>query len=152
MADAPAMRLDAREQIPPSLIGAWKLSAGESRFPEGKAPRMQYRIFDYTEQGMLLVDYLTMTANGTLTSGNWTSAFDGSFRPEYMRPYGATPFAMVRLVKADDHTMDLVAMKNGVVFETGRLVIAPDGKTLTFTYQAGGKTSVAVYHPWDLIH
>ncbi|WP_173568509.1 hypothetical protein [Acetobacter conturbans] len=113
---------------------------------------MQYRIFDYTEQGMLLVDYLTMTTNGTLTSGNWTSAFDGSFRPEYMRPYGATPFAMVRLVKTADHALDLVAMKNGVVFETGRLVIAPDGKTLTFTYQAGGKTSVAVYHPWDLIH
>ncbi len=151
-AQTPPLRRDAREQIPPALIGAWKLAPEESRFPAGKAPRMQYRIFDYTVDGMLLVDYLTATAIGSSTSGNWTSAFDGTWRPEYMRPYGATPYAMVQFVKKDERTFELKAMKNGVVFETGEFVLSPDGKIMTFTYQAGGSTTVAVYHPWDLVH
>lgn len=147
---SPPVRTDAREQIPPALIGAWKLSLAESRFPEGRAPKMQYRIFDYTADGMLLVDYLTASASGTLTSGNWTSAFDGSWRAEYTRPYGSTPYAMVQLIKRDEFTLDLKAAKKGVVFETGQFVIAPDGKTLIFSFVAGGATTVAVYHPWNL--
>jgi hypothetical protein len=150
---APApTRVDAREQIPPALIGAWKFSPTESKFAPGKAPKMQYRIFSYTADGMLLVDYLTLGANGTMSAGNWTSSFDGTPRVEYMRVYGSTPYAMVVLTMKDARTFDLTAAKHGNVFETGQFVLAPDGQTLTFTYQAGGATSVAVYHPWNLVN
>ncbi len=151
-APAPAQRVDAREMIPPALIGAWKFSPAESHFPAGKAPVMQYRIFSYSADGMLLVDYLTLGANGAMSAGNWTSSFDGTPRVEYTRAYGSTPYAMVVLTMKDEHTFDLTAAKHGKVFETGQFVLAPDGKTLTFTYQAGGASFTAVYHPWNLVN
>jgi hypothetical protein len=100
---------------------------------------------------MLLVDYLTANANGTMSAGNWTSALDGVERPEYMRIFGATPFAMVSFTMKDPNTFDLKASKAGKVFEAGQFVLASDGKTLTFTYAAGGSTTTAVYHPWNLV-
>jgi hypothetical protein len=147
---APA-RVDARERIPPALIGIWKLAPTESKFAPGKTPKAQVRIFSYTADAMLLVDYLTTGANGVQSAGNWTSALDGVERPEYMRVFGATPYAMVSFTIKDAYTFDLKASKAGKVFETGQFVLAQDGKTLTFTYEAGGTTTTAVYHPWNLV-
>lgn len=155
---APAnVRVDAREVIPPSLIGSWKLSLAESKYADpSKAPKMQYRTFDYTADGMLLCDYITAAADGKQSSGNWTSSFDGVFRAEYTRAYGSTPFAMVTLVAKDPLTLSLKAAKHGVVFEWGDFTLSADGNTMTFVYYTHGTTgdlkNTAVYHRWNLIN
>jgi len=142
------VRRNAQEQTPPDIIGTWKLDLAASKFA-GNAPKAQYRIFDYTRDGMFMCTYITLNASGQQTSGNWAVKLDGSEGAEYTRPYGSTPFAMVTLKKADENTLDLTAAKGGKVFETGQIKVSPD--TVTFTYEAGGKTNVAVYHRWNML-
>src|ERR1700733_12386655 len=80
------VRRNAQEQIPPALIGTWKLDLAASHY-ESMAPKMQFRIFDYTHDGKLLVNYIPLSANGNQTAGNWTVSLDGSEGLEYTRPY-----------------------------------------------------------------
>jgi hypothetical protein len=145
---ASEVRRNAEEQTPPAIIGTWKLDLQASKF-EGNAPKAQYRIFDYTRDGMFMCTYITLNARGEQTSGNWAVKLDGSEGAEYTRPYGSTPFAMVTLKKADENTLDLTAARYGKVFETGQLKISPD--TVTFTYESGGRTTVAVYRRWNML-
>jgi hypothetical protein len=141
------VRRNAQEQTPEAIIGVWKLDLNDSKF-ESPAPKAQYRIFDYTRDGMFFCDYITLGANGTQTGGNWAVKLDGSDGLEYTRPYGSTPFAVVTLKKIDENTLDLTAARYGKVFETGQFKITPE--TLTFTYESGGKKNVAVYHRWNM--
>jgi hypothetical protein len=142
------VRRNAQEQTPADIIGVWKLDLQASKF-EGNAPKAQYRIFDYTRDGMFMCMYITLNARGEQTSGIWAVKLDGSDGIKYTRPYGSTPFAIVTLKKVDENTLDLTAGRYGKVFETGQFKISPD--TLTFTYHAGGRTTVAVYHRWNML-
>jgi hypothetical protein len=142
------VRRNAQEQTPEAIIGVWKLDLKASNF-QTPPPKAQYRIFDYTRDGMFMCDYITLSATGSQTSGNWAVKLDGSEGIEYTRPYGSTPFAVVTLKKIDDTTLDLTAARFGKVFETGQFKIAPDA--LTFTYVSGGKTNVAVYRHWNML-
>lgn len=145
------VRRNAQEIIPDALIGAWKLDLSASKYA-GNAPKMQYRLFDYTKDGKLLAHYITLSARDTQTSGNWTVSLDGAPGIEYTRPYASTPYAMVTLTKKDETTFDLTAARFGKVFETGTFQLSPDGNTLTFTYKTGNATNVAVYRRWNLLN
>ena len=145
------IRRNAQEQIPDGLIGAWKLDLVASKY-EATAPKMQYRIFDYTHDGKLLVDYITLSANGAQAAGNWAVSLDGSEGLEYTRAYGSTPFAVVTLKKTDEATFNLTAARFGKVFETGTFTLSLDGNMLTFSFDADGKHNVAVYRRWNLLN
>ena len=148
----PAPRIDARETVPPALLGTWKLSLAESRFPAGAAPKAQYRIFSYTGDGLLLANYVMVNADGTKTAANWTSALDDSFRPEYKWESGTSVYAMIQLIRKDERTFDLVSHKNGKIAESGEFLVSADGKSLTWTHQSSGTNYVSVYHPWDMLN
>jgi hypothetical protein len=145
----PEVRRSAQEQAPEALIGGWKLDLIASKY-ETTPPKAQYRIFDYTHDGMLLVHYLTLSANGAQASGNWAVQLDGSAHVEYTRGFGSTPFAVVTLMKQDDLTLYLTAARYGKVFETGTFTLTTDGQILTFNYTVDGKTNNAVYRRWNL--
>lgn len=145
------LRRSAREQIPQAFIGAWKLDPAASHY-QTAAPKMQYRIFDYTKDGKFLCDYITLSAKGTQTAGNWAVPLDGTPGNEYTRPYGSTPFAVVTLKKQDETTLYLTAARFGKMFEAGTFTVSPDGNMLTFRYQQGAKQDVAVYRRWDMLN
>jgi hypothetical protein len=144
-------RRDAWEQIPENFIGNWKLDLAASQYGTS-APKMQYRIFDYTVDGKFLCTYITRSAKDTYASGNWAVPLDGSPGPEYTRAYGSTPFAIVTLKKMDEATLHLTAARYGKVFEEGDFTISPDGNTLTFSYGQGDKHDTAVYRRWDMLN
>jgi hypothetical protein len=149
--DDAGVRRSAWEQIPPGFIGNWKLDLAASQYATA-APQMQYRIFDYTADGKFLCTYITLTARGAFSSGNWAVPLDGMPGVEYTRAYGATPFAIVTLKKQDENNLHLRAARYGKVFEEGTFTLSPDGNTLTFSYHQGDKQDTAVYRRWDMLH
>jgi hypothetical protein len=144
------VRRNAQEQIPAAFIGVWKLDLAVSKYATA-APKMQFRIFDYSVDGKFMCDYITLSAKGTQASGNWAVQLDGTPGIEYTRAYGSTPFAVVTLKKQDESNLFLTAGRYGKVFEQGTFSVSPDGNTLTFNYQQGAKSDTAVYHRWNMV-
>ena len=146
-----SVRRNAWEQIPAKFIGNWKLDVAASKYGT-TAPKMQYRIFDYTADGKFLCTYITRTAIDAYSSGNWAVPLDGTPGAEYTRAYGSTPFAIVTLKKQDENNLLLTAARHGQVFEEGTFTLSSDGGTLTFSYRQGNKRDTAVYHRWDMLN
>jgi hypothetical protein len=148
---AAGVRRNAWEQTPAAFIGNWKLDVAASKYGT-TAPKMQYRIFDYSADGKFMCTYITRSAKDTFASGNWAVSLDGTPGVEYTRNYGATPFAIVTLKKVNETTLHLTAARAGKVFEEGDFTISPDGNTMTFDYGQGDKHDTAVYHRWDMMN
>lgn len=145
-----AIRRSALEVIPQGLLGTWKLDRAASSY-QTPAPKAQVRIFDYTHDGMLLVEYVTFMPNGRQTDGNWSARLDGSPGIEYTRSYGSTPFAVVTLKQVNDTSFYLTAARYGKVFEAGTFTLSQNDSVLTFRYQQGNKHDVAVYRRWNTL-
>lgn len=145
-----AVRRSALERIPQGLLGTWKLDRSASSY-QTPAPKAQIRIFDYTRNGMLLVDYVTFFENGRQTDGNWSVRLDGSPGIEYTRPYGSTPFAVVTLKEVNATSFYLTAARFGKIFETGVFTLSQNDSVLTFRYQQGNRHDVAVYRRWNAL-
>lgn len=145
-----SVRRSAWEQIPPGFIGNWKLDPAASKY-DTTAPRMQYRIFDYTADGKFICTYITLSARNSFASGNWAVQLDGSPGVEYTRAYGSTPYAIVTLKKQDENNLYLTAARAGKIFEEGTFTLSPDGNTLTFAYHQGDRKNTAIYHRWNML-
>ncbi|HMK23333.1 MAG TPA: hypothetical protein VK466_13445 [Terriglobales bacterium] len=111
-------------------MGTWKLNEGKSKIPAA-APKNSTVV--YTAAG----DSIKVTVDGTDAAGKpahneWTGKFDGK---DY--PLVGDPSADMRSYKKiDDHTTELTNKKGGKVTATGKIVIAPDGKSRTVTVSA----------------
>jgi hypothetical protein len=145
-----AIRRSALEVIPQGLLGTWKLDRSASSY-QTPAPKAQIRIFDYTRDGRLLVEYITFLQNGRQTDGNWSVRLDGSPGIEYTRSYGSTPFAVVTLKQANETSFYLTAARFGKLFESGTFTLSQNDNVLTFRYQQGEKHDVAVYRRWNTL-
>ena len=66
-------------------------------------------------------------ANGKPTHTEWTGKFDGNDYPVVGDPTSDTR----AYKKIDDHTLEMTSKKAGTVTITGKIVVAPDGKTRT---------------------
>lgn len=119
-----------------SNLGTWKLNEAKSKI----APEFPKNLtVTYEAAG----DNLKATIDGVdgqgkPTHNEWTGKFDGK---DY--PVTGDPSSDTRAVKKiDDHTMQLTVKKDGKVTMTGKLVLAPDGKSRTLTISGtdvGGK-------------
>lgn len=125
-------------------VGTWKLNEAKSKFAAG-ASKNNTVVYE------MAGDSFKTTIDGVDGQGKafhseWTGKFDG-------KDYAVTgdPTSDMRWIKRiDDHHLDLAVKKDGKVVATGKLVIAPDGKSRTLTVNstdsAGKKThSVSVY-------
>lgn len=125
-------------------MGTWKLNETKSKIASG-SPKNSTVV--YTAEG----DNIKVTvdgtdANGKSTHNEWTGKFDG-------KDYAVTgdPTSDTRSYKKiNPHTMALAVKKDGKVTNSGRIVVAADGKSRTVTTSgtdAKGKkfTSTAVY-------
>jgi len=125
-------------------VGTWKLNQAKSKIAAG-APK-NYTVV-YTMEG----DNVKVTTDGTDADGKpmhteWTGKFDGKDNP-----VTGSPIEDSRAIKkVNARTLSLSQKKDGKVVGTGRIVIAPDGKSRTVTITrtgANGKKTVsrAVY-------
>ena len=121
-----------------SNLGTWKLSEAKSKIPAA-GPKNNTVV--YTADG----DNVKVTVDGTDADGKpthneWTGKFDGK---DY--PLTGDPASNTRAYKkSDDRTTELTNKKDGKVTVTGRIVVAPDGKTRTVTVSGTDATGKKV--------
>jgi hypothetical protein len=125
-------------------MGTWKLNETKSKIAAG-SPKNSTVVY-IAEGDNIKVTVDGTDANGKSTHNEWTGKFDG-------KDYAVTgdPTSDTRSYKKiNPHTMALAVKKDGKVTNSGRIVVAADGKSRTVTTSgtdAKGKkfTSTAVY-------
>lgn len=119
-----------------SNLGTWKLNEAKSKIAPGFPKNLTVTYEAAGDNLKATID--GVDGQGKPTHNEWTGKFDGK---EY--PVTGDPSSDTRAVKKiDDHTMQLTVKKDGKVTMTGKLVLAPDGKSRTLTISGtdvGGK-------------
>jgi len=126
------------------MMGSWKLNEAKSKFSPGasKSVTVVYEAAD--DKVKCTID--GVDGQGKPTHNEWVGKFDGK---DY--PVTGDPNISSRSLKmVNDHTFEAANKKDGKVVSSGRIVIAPDGKSRTVTLHGtdatGKKTeSTAVY-------
>jgi hypothetical protein len=104
-------------------MGTWKLNEAKSKIPAG-APKNTMVVYEAAG------DNIKVTVDGVDSAGKptrneWTGKMDGK---DY--PLTGDPMSDSRSYKKiDDRTTELTNKKDGKVTMTGKIVIAPDGKS-----------------------
>jgi hypothetical protein len=126
------------------VMGSWKLNEAKSKFGPGASKSVTV-VYEAAGDNMkCTID--GVDGQGKPTHTEWVGKFDGK---DY--PVTGDPTVTTRSVKMiNEHTMEVANKKDGKVVASGKIVIAPDGKsrtvTLTGTDSTGKKThSTAVY-------
>src|SRR5690348_4346094 len=109
----PEPRRDARENVPAALIGPWKVDLDASHYAGNTKPKVSVRTFQYTEDGKLLVTFLTVGANGAYSTAHWAVQVDGTPGNEYHSTAGSIPFNVVSLKKINETTLNLTVSRHG---------------------------------------
>ena len=108
-------------------MGTWKLNEKKSKLGNGKA-----RNSTVVYQSMMFQTKVTIDGtdeDGKPLHSEWTGKFDGK---DYS--VKGDPISDMRSYrKIDDRTMEFAAKKSGNVVISGRIVVAPDGKSRTVT-------------------
>jgi hypothetical protein len=106
-------------------IGTWKLNEAKSKIPAGASKNLTVT---YTMAGDSIMGTIDgVDGQGKPTHSEWTGKFDGKDYPVTGDPNSDTR----AIKKIDDHHMDLTGKKGGKVTQTGKITIAPDGKSRT---------------------
>ena len=111
------------------LEGTWKLNVAKSKYSPNPAPKSQTIKFERVEGGF------RFTTDGVSTTGETSRTVtmqksDGSDAPI---EGGTTQGATRSLRRIDDRTYDHNDKLNGKPTVARRIVISPDGRTLTIT-------------------
>jgi hypothetical protein len=125
-------------------LGTWKLNEAKSKIDAGLPKNLTVVYAAVGDSVKGTVD--GVDGKGNPTHSEWTGKFDGKDYPVTGDPTSDTR----SLKKIDDHTLELTSKKGGKVTLTGKIVVAPDGKSRTLTISgtdAAGKKieSIAVY-------
>jgi len=113
-------------------IGTWQLNKAKSKLAQGAAENTMVR---YEAAG----DSIKVTVEGTggdgkPTHNEWTGKFDSK---DY--PVTGSPTSDARSYKkVNDHTLTFSEKKGGKVTTSGRIVVAPDGKSRTVSITTTG--------------
>lgn len=141
---------DARELAPDALLGVWKADVAASTYASA-APREQLRVFQLTEDGKLMVIFLTLNARGVQSGGHWAVQLDGAPGEEYHSSRGSIPYNVITLTMRDPRNYDLTVTRGGVLDLTGGYVLSEDGSTLTYNYGEGQGATSIVYRRWEAL-
>jgi hypothetical protein len=106
-------------------IGTWKLNEAKSKLP---AEMGKNTTVVYTEQGdKIKVTVDGVDKNGKATHSVWVGKFDG-------KPYpvkGNLSYNSVAYKVVNDRTNDITTWKDGKMVWSGKITVAPDGKSRT---------------------
>jgi hypothetical protein len=147
-AAAPLVR-DAREQVPAGMLGIWKVDPALSK--PSRPDMTQMRSFSLTQDGKLMVAFMSVDAAGKQSWGHWWLQVDGVTQGyEYRNDNGSTPIAVIQLRKVDQYTYDLTNTVAGVQASKTLYAFSPDFKTFTLTRAPGTpNAAVSVFRKWD---
>lgn len=107
-------------------LGTWTLDTAASKFSPGPAPKSETLTFKQKEDG-IKVKYHLVDAEGKEQSGEYLSKFDGKEVPWKGNPDADT----ASVLRIDDNSYENTWKKGGAVTITAKVVVSPDGKTLT---------------------
>jgi hypothetical protein len=109
-------------------LGTWKLDLTKSKFNPGPAPKSMTLKFESTKDGTKLTTD-TVDASGKAVTGTYTSKFDGKDVAWVGNPNADTASPK----KLDDNTYTNTWKLAGKETVSAKVVVAPDGKSLTIT-------------------
>jgi hypothetical protein len=133
------------------LLGVWKADVPASTYP-GAPPREQFRTFQYSADGRILVSFMTLSTEGRVSSGHWSIRLDGDPGLEYFSGNGMTPYAVIQLKQRDPRTFDLTNGHYGVTASSAVYRLSEDGATLTIERMTtGGARTAIVYRRWGAL-
>ena len=113
-------------------VGTWKLNQAKSKIAAG-SPKNDTVVYSM-EGDNLKVTIDGTDADGKPTHNEWTGKFDGKDYPVT----GSTIEDSRAVKKVNDRTLSVSQKKDGKVVGTGRIVVAPDGKSRTVTITRTG--------------
>ena len=125
-------------------IGTWKLNEPKSKIPAGMGKNNTVTYAEQKDKMKITVD--GVDKNGKPTHSVWVGKIDGKAYPVKGNPISNA----VAYRTVNDRTNDITALKDGKVMWSGRITVAPNGKSRTVTINgtdANGKkfTGKAVY-------
>jgi len=121
------------------LVGSWKENVAKGKYVPGPAPKSRTLKWE-TAPGGLKFTIDQVNAQGQATHSETLEKSDGS---DSLIQGGNTP-TMRALKRVDDHTYEDMDKVAGKLRVTRRLVISPDGKTLTVTVKGTNGQGQAV--------
>lgn len=108
-------------------LGTWSLNLARSSYDPGPPP---YRRSTFTialsGEGVTVV-YDMVHVRGGITHLEWTGQFDARDYPVQ----GVEEYITYAYNRIDDRTYDIVVKLDGSVAATSRVVLSPDGRTIT---------------------
>lgn len=108
-------------------MGTWKLNEVKSKLPAGMGKNNNVTYSEQKDKIKVTVD--GVDKDGKPTHSVWVGKFDGKAYPlKGNLPYNAVAYKVV-----NERTNNITAFKDGKVFWTGRITVAPDGKSRTAT-------------------
>src|SRR5579863_7359642 len=126
-----------------AFIGKWIMDPDHSQFTPGPGPFDRTMIFEM-KNGSLHNLTSTRTANGGITTIEYTAKFDGH---DYA--IDGTGLDTVSIKREDMNTIERTGKVRGMPSEACTMKIAPDGKTLTMTvkgtYNGANYASTQIY-------
>lgn len=133
-AKATAPKKEAAKMAAPMSphMGTWKLNEAKSKISPGMGKNSTVV---YAEKK----DKMTVTVDGTDKDGKpthsvWMGKFDGKAYPvKGNMPYNSAAYTVV-----NDHTNNIVAMKDGKMVWSGKISVAKDGKSRTVMVHGTG--------------
>ena len=125
-------------------IGTWKLNETKSKIPAGIGKNNTVTYEEQKDKIKITVD--GVDKNGKPVHSVWVGKFDGKAYPLK----GSPSADAVAYRTINDRTNDITALKGGKVMWSGKITVAPDGKSRTVTTNgtdSNGKkfSSKAVY-------
>ncbi|MEO4001876.1 hypothetical protein [Mesorhizobium sp. CAU 1732] len=129
---------DARELIAKEFLGVWEADLDQSSF-EGNAPLRALRTFQFTEEGKVLVTFMTWPSNGNFSMGHWAAQTDGTPGIEYHIRAGSIPYNTIELTATDERSLDLRVLRHGEESLAATYELSEDGETLNYSY---GQTTI----------
>ncbi len=113
-------------------VGTWKLNQAKSKIVSG-APKNDTVVYE-AEGDQMKVTIDGSDADGKPTHNEWTGKFDGKDYPVT----GSTTEDSRSVKKVNARTLAVSLKKDGKVVGSGRIVLAPDGKSRTVTITRTG--------------
>jgi hypothetical protein len=120
-------------------LGTWKLNVAGSNFVPGPAPKSESLTWEASGGGIKLTSK-EVDGAGKSRAGTYTAKFDGKDTPWKGNPDADTASPK----RIDDNSYENTWKKGGKVTINAKVVVSPDGKTLTITQKGTNAKGEAV--------
>jgi uncharacterized protein (UPF0297 family) len=128
-------------QPQPGWFGTWTLNLTKSTYSPGPPPfKRATRRIEPSGSDIKIIDEMVRSRGG-ITHLEWTGKFDGNDYPVQ----GVELVLTNAYRRVDDRTYELIQKIDGDVIAASRMVMSPDGKTITTVNSSRTASATTVY-------